>query len=306
MSYDYSFLSQEHRCCSRLGCNTASGSGSLSAGEATASSCSRTSPNCSRQSNAVRRSTDRHTCHINHSCDWSSGNHHASHRRRTAPFQRGDVFVSVSHGQVQWRGPTAPWFNTEYGDFQLYHWHGFSPNQQQPLCNCFAGNRISIFNTSGTYGHFRKWLELDPLNDTLDATKNVYVGHAFHGSRDIFKFNSAGNLIGRFDVATEARGSDWIDLAPDQCTMYYTSEGRSIKRYNVCTQTQLPNFTSGLHGYGFALRRFPPSVLLVADTSDIHRLNASGQIVQSYDAAGQNCWFALNLDPDGRSFWSAD
>jgi len=31
-----------------------------------------------------------------------------------------------------------------------------------------------------------------------------------------------------------------------------------------------------------------------------------GGITRIYDAPGQDCWFALNLDPDGTSFWSAD
>ncbi|MDX1670055.1 MAG: hypothetical protein R3194_11600, partial [Limnobacter sp.] len=37
----------------------------------------------------------------------------------------------------------------------------------------------------------------------------------------------------QFDVATDDRGSDWIDLAADQCTMYYTSEGTLVKRFDV-------------------------------------------------------------------------
>src|SRR5207249_4778632 len=32
----------------------------------------------------------------------------------------------------------------------------------------------------------------------------------------------------------------------------------------------------------------------------------SGQVVQTYTASGESCWFALNLDPDGKSLWSAD
>jgi len=53
----------------------------------------------------------------------------------------------------------------------------------------------------------------------------------------------------------------------------------------------------------FALRILPtfaaldPS-LLVASWQDI-RLMSLGQTVGTYDAAGENCWFALNLDPDG-------
>jgi hypothetical protein len=45
---------------------------------------------------------------------------------------------------------------------------------------------------------------------------------------------------------------------------------------------------------------------LVADGSNIKRLNPAGAVIQTYDASGEDSWFALNLDPDGVSFWSAN
>ena len=38
----------------------------------------------------------------------------------------------------------------------------------------------------------------------------------------------------------------------------------------------------------------------------MRRLNAQGGEVRTYDAAGQDKWFALALDPDGTSFWAAN
>ncbi|MBK8983190.1 MAG: hypothetical protein IPM38_12930, partial [Ignavibacteria bacterium] len=46
--------------------------------------------------------------------------------------------------------------------------------------------------------------------------------------------------------------------------------------------------------------------VLVAMGTNILRLNAAGTTIQTYDVAGENSWFGLNLDPDGTSFWSAD
>ena len=61
----------------------------------------------------------------------------------------------------------------------------------------------------------------------------------------------------------------------------------------------------------FALRLLGPSFdgsdgLLAANRVNIVRLDSTGAIAQVYDAAGENNWFALNVDPDGSSFWSGD
>jgi hypothetical protein len=93
--------------------------------------------------------------------------------------------------------------------------------------------------------------------------------------------------------------------------MFYASEGRGIQRYDVVSDTQLTNFAT-LPGSGnaFALRLLPPGDgsggLLVADRGNIKRLDGSGAVVQTYDTASDDFWFALNLDPNGTSFWSGD
>jgi hypothetical protein len=97
----------------------------------------------------------------------------------------------------------------------------------------------------------------------------------------------------------------------DQCTLFYTSEGRLVKRFDVCANTQLTDFaTLPNDGYAYALRLLPPvdgtRGLLVADNSDIKRLNGIGNVVLTYDIPGKDNWFSLNLDPDGTSFWSGD
>ena len=47
-----------------------------------------------------------------------------------------------------------------------------------------------------------------------------------------------------FYVNADYVGAWWMDLAPDECTMYYTSDGQNVQRYNICTNTQLPNFNN--------------------------------------------------------------
>jgi hypothetical protein len=143
------------------------------------------------------------------------------------------------------------------------------------------------------------------------ANGDFYVGHAL-GNTDIQRFNAAGVFQQQYNVPTELMGSDWIDLSADQKTMFYTSEGRRIMRYDVSgAGAPLTDFATlpGIEN-AFALRLLPPGDgsggLLVADTANIKRLSAAGNVVQTYDVAGEDYWFALNLDPNGTSFWSAE
>ncbi len=112
-------------------------------------------------------------------------------------------------------------------------------------------------------------------------------------------------------LPTGTRGTDWIELSANQCTLYYTSEDTTVRRYNVCTRSPLPDFATGLTApYCYALRLRPNGELMVACQEAVHRLSAQGANLRTYtrqsigetDAAGL---FALNLDPDGTSFWTA-
>ena len=149
-----------------------------------------------------------------------------------------------------------------------------------------------------------------PESISFAANGDFYIGNA-DGDRDVYKFDAAGNPVGQFDVAVGPRGSDHIDLAADQRTVFYTSEGRTIFRYDTVADTQLSDFAT-LPGGGasFGIRILPPGDgsggALVADSGDVKRLDGSGNVVQTYDAPGEDVWFALNLDPNGTSFWSAD
>lgn len=155
-----------------------------------------------------------------------------------------------------------------------------------------------------------------PESCVFDRSGNVYVGQAGASSSSdeaiaVMKFDRHGNSLDRFVVPTGPRGTDWIELAGDQCTLYYTSEDTSVRRYNLCTRTPLPDFAIDLTPpYCYALRLRPNSELMVACQDAVHRLSPQGVNLQTYtreaigelDAGGL---FALNLDPDDTSFWTA-
>jgi outer membrane protein OmpA-like peptidoglycan-associated protein/streptogramin lyase len=222
-------------------------------------------------------------------------------------FTTGDVFVAVGDGKVQWRhsdGVVVAILDAGGGGETA----GMAFDSHHNLfVTSFEANKISRFDPHGNLiDTFGGGYDCHPESIAFDRSGNLYIGQADCGSR-ILKLDSSGKGITTFSVLKESRGSDWLDLAADQCTIYYTSQGKAVKRFNVCTNTQLSDFAIGLPGsQAFALRLLPGGGLLVADQETILRLDDRGKTIQSYTASGKNYFFALNLDPDGTSFWSAD
>ena len=171
----------------------------------------------------------------------------------------------------------------------------------------WTASKVTKFDNNGNLlGLFGSGYNSHPESIVFDSSGNVYIGEA-DGNRDIKKFNAAGTLLFNFNVATESRGSDWIDLAADQTTMYYTSEGYIIKRFDVSTNTQLTDFATLPERPSYALRILSGGGVLVASSQHCYRLDSTGALVQTYaKPVGETSFlFALNLDPDGTSFWTA-
>lgn len=168
----------------------------------------------------------------------------------------------------------------------------------------FDKSLISKFDPTGMFlGTFGSGFSQDE-SLLFDASGDVFVGNV--GSGNLFKFDASGNLLNTFLPAQHR--IDWIDLAADQCTVLYTTEGTNIFAFDVCTNMDLPNFNvAPLPGSNaFALRITPSGDVLVADSTEVTRLDSSGNQVQHYTFAGESSLFAFNLDPDGTSFWTAD
>jgi hypothetical protein len=176
------------------------------------------------------------------------------------------------------------------------------------LITGYTSNAVSRINTSGTAtGTFGSGYNTHPESIAFDTFGNAFVGQE-RGSRDLLKLGPAGNTLAAFDAVPEGlKGTDRIDLASDQCTMLYTSQGTSIKRFNVCTVAQLPDFVTGLPGTeAHEIRILLNGDVLVADTQSILRLNSSGSIVQQYDVAGRDCWTTLAVDTVPSRFYAGD
>jgi Tol biopolymer transport system component/uncharacterized protein YegL len=232
-------------------------------------------------------------------------------------FSRGDVFAAIGDGKVNWYHSDGSFVSTlDTGLGGNTTGMAFDKSGNLYVTN-FGSGTVSRFDTHGNLlGTFGSGYSGSPESILFDNLWNAYVG-AVDGDNDVRKFDPDGNLITQYDVETKSltsclpllfhdacRGSDWIELAPDQCTLFYNSEASAIKRFDLCGNRQLANFSNELHGPAYALRLTPDGGVLVADNQDIHRLDSNGHIVQTYDVQSVDGWFALNRDPDGKSFWS--
>ena len=230
-------------------------------------------------------------------------------------FAPGDVFVSLENGPVQWRRPDGTLFKTltgaipgtgegmafdAAGRLYLTRWRlDHSPQT--------SGNTTEVFDVHGTsIGSFGTGYNCDPHAIVFASSGAAYVGQA-GCSGAVLKF-APGQPPVQFAVAPDALGSFWIDLAPDGCTLFYTSWGPNVKRFNVCTGLQRPNFNRApLPGAeGHDLRVLPDGGVLVSSGQVIARLNASGTLIRTYAAPGEwRPWTGLDLAGDG-TFWAGN
>lgn len=225
-------------------------------------------------------------------------------------FQTGDVFVSIANGEVNWYRPTGAslslvkTLNTGAGGFTT----GMAFDSANRLyVTAFSTGQIFRFDTSGTFlGQFASGLG-NPESLAFDAAGNLYVARANAGQ--VTKLDAGGHPLVTYTVPVEnLESSLMIALSADQCTLFYTSGGVRVKRFNVCTNTQLaPDFAVLPTGPAAFVALRANGELLAADTAVVRRVNAAGTPpFQVYDSAGENNWFALSLDQVGSSFWAGD
>jgi streptogramin lyase len=227
---------------------------------------------------------------------------------QAVPFTKGDIFASVGNGLVKEFTPAGVLVQTLNSTTGASEMTGSAfDSAGNFFVTGFGTSTLSKFDNNGVLQSANFIAGNNPINNesiVFDGAGNFYVGGA--GGAIIRKFNSAGVLLATFTVAVGPRGTDWIDLAADQKTLFYTSEGGTVRRFDTSTNTQLANFTSTLGGTSFALRLLSDGGALVAHTSNVLRLDSTGAVTQTYTIPGSTQLFALNLDPDGTSFWTGN
>ena len=187
----------------------------------------------------------------------------------------------------QFNPPLTQLYTTAFGSMQLVKFADADPHPTSTVATTGIGSPESVaFKKDGGY----------------------FVGGPSVAA--ILEFDASDNLVATHAVEPNdgTHGTDWIDVAANQTTLFYSAEGRLIKRFDTVAG-QLPDFAT-LPGSGnaYAFRLLPPfdgsTGLLIADSNEVKRLDATGNVIQTYTVAGVSNFFALNLDPDGTTFWS--
>jgi Divergent InlB B-repeat domain len=246
----------------------------------------------------------------------------------TGPYAPGEVFVSDETGLVDVFKPDGTFLGSlntgqtlsagmafdQSGKLYVTTFGGLSNTPPVGVVEFdIDGNLI------GPFGNFPSSVDGTALPESIlfnragdaivgAATDNYVCPDATSGPVPAFEFDPNGNLLNTFTVTGQCRGTDWVELLPDQITLLYTSEGTSVLSFNTSTLTQNPDLADNLPGAAaFAFRVLPNGNLLVADSTVVVQLSPSGQQIMTYTPnPSVDELFALNLDPDGTSFWTAD
>jgi len=218
-------------------------------------------------------------------------------------FNVGDVFGAIGNGRYNHFSPTGTLLETLNDTRGGFNTTGmcFDPAGNMYGTNLSSNSMAKFSNTgtllASTFGSF----SANPESCLITAGGTVMYTSEVAGTGDILKLSlPTGTQLANYNVPR----SDWIDLAADGCTMFYSDEGAAIHRFNVCTNTALTDFTTVGPAF-YALRILPNGDVLAAAQSSVKRFNSSGtEITPAYTASGEGFFFALNLDPDGTHFWS--
>jgi YD repeat-containing protein len=228
---------------------------------------------------------------------------------------KGDLFVTNDGNGYFTKNAVVAQFGAD-GNFDRY----LLPDQT-PI---FSGDESIVFDAAG---------DMYVSNVGLVGITNDKVG-----GFGIYKFNPKGQLV---EILFSPQRVDWMDLAADQHTLVFTTEGDVVYQADTNTgQVSTTPFATipppppgaqAIADYAYAVRFLPnggttvvgddgqdhTAVMLLADSADVLALgpDASGKmvVVKTYNATDPqdpkhtavNNWFAMTLDPNGTAFWSA-
>jgi sugar lactone lactonase YvrE len=214
-------------------------------------------------------------------------------------FVSGDVFASIGNGLVEVHAPNGALITTLDTGLGGYTTGSTTDSHGNFYVTAFSASKVSQFDSSGNLIN-ANWAGAS-VNESIVFNKAGQALVSSVGGNGITTFDSAGNF-----VANDAAGrTDWIDLASDQKTVFITEEGGDIARWDLSTHSALADFANGVgSGSLYAIRIATNGDVFVASSDgNVYRLNSAGAIIQTYNTGLGNV-FALNLDPNGTSFWT--
>jgi len=227
----------------------------------------------------------------------------------SAQTQVGNVYVGTCDGVLQ---------NTQQNEVDVYSaagqfltaFHGPSQNSCMTGMTFDPADRLHII--SARFGT-QSWnvLEFDgfgtllstrgPFNSPISVTHDQQ-GNLYLGQGSILKIDPAGNMT----TFTVAGGAQWIDMGPDQHTIFYSAANGDVKSYDTVSRTQGPDLAVGAMVRN--VRSLPDGSILTQTLGAIrhwvppcagcfpYRQAFAYQVPANADS--------FSLDPDGVSFWT--
>jgi len=219
-------------------------------------------------------------------------------------FTKGNVLAGVGNGRIKEFTPAGALVATYDTTTASSETTGMCFDAAGNLyATMFEAGKVSKFDPNGVLinGGFISGLP-NPESCQVNKAGDLFVGLA--GAAQIRKFNATtGAQIAAYTTTTT---TGWIDIAADQCTIFYADDSTAIGRFNVCTNTQLPTFAL-MSNLASGLRIVGNGDVLASNRNSVSRFNSSGTLLGNYGApAGNSLIFAVTLDPDNATFWTAD
>jgi WD40 repeat protein len=215
-----------------------------------------------------------------------------------APYVVGQVFASIGGGLVNVYNPDGTFvqtLNTGVGGFTT---GSTFDSTGKFYVTAFSNGSVAQFDGNGTLVT-ATWASGLSTGESIvfDAAGRAYIGQS--GAASIRLVNASGATLNTF---TTLQNTDWIDLAADNVTLLYSNEGSVIRQLNTSTLVDTVFVSCGC-GPLFAKRYLADGgVIAASGNGNVYRWNSAGVLQQTY-AIGFGV-FALNLDPDGTSFWT--
>jgi hypothetical protein len=195
-----------------------------------------------------------------------------------------------------------------------------------------ASSKVVRFSVDNGHGPISSVTTPDLTHNqsvAFDGHGNYYVGYAGAngsgaGLAKVTHDGTAGDAFPSSSITVENGGVNWIDVASDEQTIFYTSLGRKIFAFNTST----PNTPSSVYadlstlsgaaykGTLFAIRILPAGTgpfsggVLVADQTNVKLVKASNGVISSvqvFKFKNESNLQALTLDPlNPARFWVGD
>lgn len=237
-------------------------------------------------------------------------------------FETGDIFLGQGGGLIQWRDSNHVLIKTintgdggGNGNGTGLRIHPITGQLWVTNSNLPPGstNGIRIIKTDGTPGNTINisMYQKTPTSITFDSKGNAYVGGLWNDTGDeIVKIDPTGTtILDHFKVSSDGFvwGAEWVEMDCNDSVIYYTTLKAKVKRYNVVTHQQLPDFAdlTALPTWFFAMRLLPDSSIITASADNrVVRINAAGAIIKNYLPANLCGYFGMAATPGGKSFWA--